>query len=269
MFRLIQLLIFAVTAILLAVQSSRANSGNHTIHNFDRFIALRDDSRTRKFDDKLKVNLRADIRHVVPNKCETRGEIELMQLASTEVMEEAYAYIPSLCLWIEVGYDESKTSVRLDSKFVARLLKNFDQLIIYHIHMGESSKVAGYFPAYNDLISLILVNGRFFRNPEIQISHRAITKVGVIDYKIRISQEANHLIDKLKQTGLGEFIAQNLAFFFARDKYENRYYTEIRECGLLIGENSDKLSKCFPMKTDVFELEFRTLNAINTADFRK
>lgn len=119
------------------------------------------------------------------------------------------------------------------------------------------------------MISLILVNAKFFKNPEIQISHRAITKTGVIDYQFRISKKTNELIEKLNRTGLSRFTAQNLAYFFTREKFENHYYAKIDECGHLIGEDADNLSNCFPMKSGVFELAYRKLSAFSTAGFRE
>lgn len=261
------LLIIFITTILLAAQPIGAKSGNHPISEFDQFIALRQDSRTRKVTNELKANPHAEFRFVVPNKCEIQGEIELRKLALTKPIEESYAFIPSLCLWIEVGYDEARTRARLDAKFISRLIESFDRLILYHIHVGDSSEFTGNFPAYRDFISLILVNAEYFRRPEIQISHRAITKIGVIDYRFRISPEADRLIDKINQAGLGKSLAQNLAYYFSQEKYVKRYYAKVDQCMHFISGNIENLADCFPIKTDNFELLYRTFGTVSTAGF--
>ena len=263
------LIIFSLTTILMAVQPVRAKTDNHVINDFDQFVALRDDYRTIKFNDTLKVNRHSGFRLVVPNKCKTQGESELQKLAANEKFEESYVYIPSLCLWIEAGYDEARNRVRLDSKLIARLLEDFDQLIVYHIHVGTPSKVSGYFPAYRDLVSLILINAKSFRNPEIQISHRVVTESGIIDYLFRISQATNRLINKFNRTGLGKFVAQNLAYLYAKDKYKKRYYSMVHQCEHLIGGYSENLSKCFPMKSDDFQLGYRKLDTLSAAKFQE
>jgi len=264
-FRLNTLIVLTLTAILMVAQPVRANSGKHSIDNLGRFLAFSDDYRTKKKATKLQVNRHSEFRIVVPNKCKNRGEAELRQLAATEVFEESYVYIPSLCLWIEVGYDEARRRVRLDSKFIVSLLKDFDRLFIYHIHMGAPLQISGYFPAYKDLVSLILINAKFFRNPEIQISHRVVIDNGIIDYVFRASPATDLLIDKFNRTGLGDFTAQNLAFFFAQNEYKEHYYTKIHECEHLIGGYRENLSECFPMATDDFRLTYRKLDPYSTA----
>jgi len=265
--RLDFLIFFTLTTILMAAQSVYANSGDHVAYTFGQLIALNDDYRAIKLNDDLKVNRHSEFRLVVPNKCRTQGEAELRKLAATEAFEESYVYIPSLCLWIEVGYDEARNRVRLDSKLIARLLESFDKLVVYHIHVGVPVQISGYFPAYRDLVSLILINAKFFQKPEIQISHRVVTESGVIDYLFRISQTTNQLIEKISQTGLKKFIAQNLAYFYTRDGYKERYYAKIHDCEHLIGRYGENLFKCFPMKADDFQLTYRKLETYSTAGF--
>jgi len=261
------LIFFTLTTILMAAHSVRANSSDHAAYTFDQLIALDDDYRAVKLHDRLRVNRRSEFRLVVPNKCRSQGEAELRRLAATETFEESYVYIPSRCLWIEVGYDETRNRVRLDSKLIARLLESFDKLMIYHIHVGVPVQISGYFPAYRDLVSLILINAKFFQKPEIQISHRVVTKFGVIDYLFTTTQTTNQLIDKISRSGLKRFIAQNLAYFYARDGYKERYYAKVHQCEHLIGKYGENLSDCFPMKTDDFQLTYRKLEAYSTANF--
>ncbi len=255
--RLSLLFVFALSTILLAAQPVRSKSGNHLIKNYDQFLAFRDDYRTRKLQKTLKINRDSEFRLIVPNKCRNQGERELRQLAAVEVFEESYVYVPSLCLWIEAGYDETRNKVHLDSTFINRLLDDFDQLIVYHIHVGIPLQTSGYFPAYSDLVSLILINAKFFKQPKTQIIHRVVTNLGIIDYVFRTTRETNRMIKRIERTGLGEFVAQNLAYFYARDEYKERYYAKVHQCEHLIDRDRENISKCFPMKASIFLLTFR------------
>ncbi len=248
----------------MVAQPGRANSGNHFIVNYDQFRAFRDDYRTKKIETNLEVNRHSKFRLIIPNKCKTQGEIELRELAATGMFEESYVYVPSLCLWIEVGYNETRSGVNLDSTLITRLTEDFDQLVIYHIHVGVPLQISGYFPAYRDLVSLILMNAKFFRQPQTQISHQVVIESGVIEYLFRLSQSTNHLINKFTQTGLEHVVAQNLAYFYARDKYKKRYYAKVHECEHLVDGDQKSLSDCFPMKSDDFRLIYRKLKLSNT-----
>src|SRR3546814_19907745 len=77
--------------------------------------ALQDDYRTTVISDHLVVNVDASLRQVVPQKCQIDGEIELTTLSSVSTLEESFVFIPSLCLWLESGFNETATSVSLIS----------------------------------------------------------------------------------------------------------------------------------------------------------
>ena len=58
------------------------------------------------------------------------------------------------------------------------------------------------------------------------------------EYLFRISPATDQLINKINQTDLANFVAQNLACFFSGNKYKDRYYAKIHECEHLIGGNT-------------------------------
>lgn len=248
--------VFAAS-ILLAAPSIHADSGNLVAHNFDRLAARQADGRKWKVVDTLQVNVSKAYRLVVPGKCEDAGKAELRQLAAYAVLEESYAFIPSSCLWIEVGYDETRRTVRADTKFIDNLLLDFPSLAIYHTHVGVPRTVAGYFPGYSDLVALLLVNARFLRVPNIQIDHRAVTVLGVIEYRFVASRESERLLDVIKRTGLGSHVAQNLAYEYSRARHKRKYYAAVRECDRLTNGDPARLPDCFPMNADAFEFRYK------------
>ncbi len=247
-------LVFVVA--LLNKPLLRADSGDLVSHGFDRVSALQNDTRVRKVSRELEVNPDSSHRLVVPNKCEESGEIELKRLASTSDVEESYVYIPSLCLWIETGYSETYRTVRLDTDFVDRLLRDYPSIIIYHIHVGTSGDIDKFFPAYSDMVSLVLMNAKFFADPSVEIGHRAVTSLGAIDYSFIVSQDTERLLDKLRHTGLGDFAAQNLAYEFSRDIHRKKYFSAVQECINSSDSRSDNLIDCFPIRADDFVLQF-------------
>lgn len=253
------------TTILLAALFAGTNSTAQNSDNLDLVTWLRGDVRATKMADKLEVNPDREFRLVVPGKCEDEGELELAQLASTATLEESYAYIPSLCLWVEVGWKETRGSLRLDSKFIETLHENFSSIVLYHIHVGDPASVAGYFPAYADLITLILVDSGHIPDSKSEIIHRAVSRLGVIEYKFDVSQETRRLIRKFHRTGLADFISQNLAYYFAQARYEEGYYAEVRQCERLAGGKPENLGRCFPMQVAEFELRYQASRAFNAA----
>ena len=144
--------------------------------------ALSDDVRQAKFSPRLAVNQGSQERLIVPNKCRGAGEAELQHLTRVAPVEESFAYIPSLCLWLEVGYDETPTRVRLDLPFINRLLRDVPSIDLYHIHVGGKGAFAGYFPAYDDMIAVVLLNPSFNEVETARIRHSAVNEVGTIDY---------------------------------------------------------------------------------------
>lgn len=234
-----------------------ADSGDLISHSFDRVPALQNDTRVRKVSMDLEVNPDSSHRLVVPNKCITPGEVELKRLARTSNVEESYVYVPSLCLWIETGYGETYKTVRLDTEFVDKLLRDYPSIVIYHIHVGTSGDIAEYLPAFSDMVSLVLINTKFFADPSVKIEHRAMTYLGVIDYSFVLSQDTERLLEKLRHTGLGDFVAQNIAYEFNRDVHRKNYYSAVRDCIDSSNSNSNNFIDCFPIRADDFVLQYR------------
>jgi hypothetical protein len=245
-----------LTAMILAASLSYANSDPPVSTDFERLaggITLGSDF---KVADKLTVNPDPSYRIVVPDKCQEQGEVELIRLVEFVKLEEAFAFIPSLCLWVETGFNETGKTVRLDTNLVAAILQSHPEIILYHIHPGRPRDVTGYFPAYSDLIGSVLIDAGFLSDPNVSISHRAITVRGLIDYAFVATEETERLLKKMKQTGLGAFVSQNLAYEYTRGAHEQRYYKAVRNCVRLSNGAPENLSACFPMKADDFILQY-------------
>jgi hypothetical protein len=237
----------------------QAESSDPISYNLDSISALHSGPRGYRVSTELQVNRDSSFRLVVPDKCEESGEIELKRLAQNSLVEESYAFIPSLCLWIETGHNETSKTVRLDTRFIYDLVKDYPSIIIYHIHAGTPVEITEYFPAYSDLVGLVLVNGKFLKNPQVKIDHRAMTSRGMIDYSLVITPETERLLEKLVQTGLEDFVAQNLAYEFARNTHRQNYYDAVRNCTHQSSGTLESLVNCFPMRADDFVLRFRTV----------
>ena len=246
-----------VSACLVGAPVANSNPANQAAEYRDLVTALREDNRNAKIVDKLRINTGETFRVVAPNKCEQEGEFELRQLASSSKVEESYILIPSLCLWIEVGHNEKRTSVRLDQKFTNAVLKQYSSLVIYHIQPGEFPSLANNFPAYKDLVTLVLINANLVWNPNIQIKHRAITKIGTIEYKFSNKQKVKKYMNKYREIGLRGYESQNLVYEYTRRKYTKDYYTKIQNCNSHSGSIQQKIINCYPIKTEAFTLIFR------------
>lgn len=253
---------FVGLASILLADVSGANSSplDRTAQYRDLVAALRHDVREAGMEDKLRVNTKNKIRLIFPDKCENEGEFELHQLASVFSVEEAYVLIPKLCLWIEVGFSEKRNSVRLDSKFIKDVLAQYTSLIFYHIHAGDFPVIENYFPAYKDLITLVLINADSVWKPQNQIKHRLITKLGTIDYKMANKNKVKDFMNKFRNTGLRGYEAQNLAYEYKRPKYMKEYYLKVQECKLNAGNIQQKIIDCCPLMTKAFALDFRPAN---------
>ncbi len=223
----------------------------------DQVTALREDIRETRVADKLNVNTKTKFRLVFPNKCEKEGEFELYQLASSNSVEESFVLIPDLCLWIEVGYDEKRNRVSLDSKFINALKKQFFSLSFYHIHAGEFPHLENYFPAYKDLITLALINGDGVWDARYNINHRLISRLGLMEYKFSDKQKVEYYMNKYREVGLRGYEAQNLAYEYLRPKYKIDYYSKVQKCKSNRGTIQQKIIDCCPIKTEAFTLNFR------------
>ncbi len=249
-----------VSALVLDVSVAVSNPADQTKVYRDQVTALREDIREVKIVGELSVNTGKKFRLVFPDKCEKEGEFELHRLTSSAVVEESYIFIPDLCLWIEVGYNEKRNRVRLDSVFIDNVLEQYHSLIFYHIHVGERLGFENYFPAYKDLVTLALINTDSISNSHIQIKHRVVTRLGIFEYKFSNEENVRKFMVKYRKIGLIGFEAQNLAYEFKRKKYKKNYYSKIRRCKSISGTFQRKINECFPLNTEALTLKFRTMD---------
>jgi hypothetical protein len=205
----------------------------------------------------LAENLAADTdparRMVVQGKCEGAGERELRSLARRAELEEAFAFLPDHCLWVEIGLDQTSSSVRLERGIIDELVERFRRVTIYHIHPASFDS-AGHFPAYSDLIGSILINGRYLRDLDVEIGHRAVTPYGTFHYGFEASDRGLQLIEVIFNTGLGAFAGENLVIGYADPEHEAQYYAAIQRCS---AAGSATAAACFPMRASDFVLDFR------------
>lgn len=196
-------------------------------------------------------------RLIIPEKCEAEGEQELRVLARTAGLEEAFAFLPDHCTWIEVGLDQTSTSVRIERGIIDRLVERFGKLVVYHLHPSGTGGAAGEFPAYSDLVGTILINGRYMKDVDIEILHRAITTGGTFQYAFEPSEAGAGLVDLIFSSGLGRFAGENLLLSYAGPEHEGSYYDAIRRCPAFAAAEGAQLGSCFPMRAGDFVLHYR------------
>ena len=218
---------------------------------------LADDYRTAEISPTLKQNSDERTRVIVPDKCAEDGELELRQMTSDGDIEEAYVFLPSRCLWIELGFDETATSVRPDAELVALLVSHHEPIIVYHTHLRAQTESFVEFPAYKDLIASILLGGDLPLIEGRPIVHRAITGRGTFEYSLTLTHDIIELIATLKQSGLEGFIAQNLAYVFAGSRYEDAYYESIAVCARDEMSEEAPSPNCFPMSLQPFTMNYQ------------
>lgn len=244
--------------ILLAASLAHASSNDLTSHGLDHVTLLHEDSRILRIEKELAQNPNTSYRLIVPDKCEAEGEADLRGMAAHDGLEESYVFVPSLCLWIEVGQDETRTTARFEPEFIGALLREFPAVAIYHTHPAAPVDIAGYFPAYTDLVSVILVNLGFVPENWERIAHRAVTTVGTIEYTFVPRSDTARLIEHIERTGLGDFVSQNVAYAYASDAFRQRYYSTISDCSRMIDGDPARLGDCFPLAVGDFLLEYRS-----------
>ena len=251
-----------LASVMLVARSVAASHPAGHVKDFrDQVTAIRDDFRETRLVEKLSVNTGIKFRLVSRNKCEKEGEFELHRLASRPGVEESYVLIPHLCLWIEVGYAEKRNRVRLDEKFIIRLMKQHNTLSFYHIHAGALPEFENYFPAYKDLITLALINSRFIWDSQANIKHLLITRYGKMEYGLTSKNKVRKFMDQYRRAGLKGFESQNLAYEYLRFKYRSEYYSKIEECKSKSGRIQDKIVSCSPITTEAFTLKFQPIRS--------
>lgn len=226
--------------------------------------AFREITQTLQFDDRevmivdsLRVNNSNRVRLIANDKCQSQGEAELFGMVSYGQSEEAFAFVPSLCRWIEIGETETRKTVRLDVRLIHQLSRTYGSLVLYHVHPGKLPFVENYFPAYRDLLALALINGQYWPEDRVRVIHRAVTKFGIIEYRFANRKRVDHLVAKLVSTGLGGYIPQNLEFEFMRRKHRDDYLSRVQACAALVDGKASRIVRCFPLITAAFALNFR------------
>ena len=215
-----------------------------------------DDYRIHLTVATLRQNSDNRFRLIVPGKCADEGERELRQLASDSALEESFVFLPSRCLWIELGFDESPVSVRSEADIVLSLAIRHEPIVIYHTHVRTHTDTTGGFPAYRDLVGSILLGGDQPLTDGRPIVHRAVTAEGVFEYSVLLTPDVIELIQAIKSSGLEGKIAQNLAYLFATASYERKYYDLVRYCTQNGGQAKRLGTECFPMNSHPFILKY-------------
>lgn len=227
----------------------------------DQVAALQHDSRVPELSASLRVNTDATIRYVYSGKCESEGEHELVELTYTSELEESYVFVPSLCLWIETGYGETRSTVLFDKAFFDKLVRQFDRLIVYHLHPGFHENIENFFPAYQDLITMTLINAELVGKPEVDIGHRAVTRLAIIDYRFADGTSVPQLMKKYADLGLAGSAAQNLAYEYSRRAHVDSYLRGVASCAAAAAHDPSRFDRCRQVKTDLFVLGIRVAQA--------
>lgn len=210
--------------------------------------------------ESFEVRAGLDDRLVVPATCQPDGEHALIELARTAEAEEAFLFVPSECLWIEIGYDESALAVSTDREEIRKLTHRFRRTVLYHIHPGRPSDALEYFPAYGDLLNALILSPGIGFDADEEVRHRAVTARGVIDYGFVRTDATDGLIERMRATGLAAYLAENFLFLYATAPRETSYYDAVMACSAGIGSAPDRLAECFPMDVGEFRLEYRMLD---------
>ncbi|MEQ8666717.1 MAG: hypothetical protein RIC16_13435 [Rhodospirillales bacterium] len=251
-----RLCLAVVLVIYLVLQPNPGMSGSDRHIGAGSAPGLADDHREIVLSPALRQNSDNRIRLIVPDKCAEAGERELRRMASESELEEAYAFLPARCLWIELGSDETATGVRPDATLVLSLISRHEPVVVYHTHVRSHTESSGGFPAYRDLIGTILIGGDLPLTEHRPIIHRAVTHEGIFEYSLTLTPDIVDFIQALGDSGLDGFVSQNLAYLFVSAEYEKAYYEAVRYCTRL-GDGTNLIdSGCFPVSSHPFVLNF-------------
>ena len=195
-------------------------------------------------------------RQVVPRLCEAVGEAALGRLAETAAVEEAFAFIPQTCTWIDIGVDQTPSSVRVERRVIDELAATFGRVIVYHIHPRTSDRRASYLPAFSDLLAVVLINSRYSGDRSVHILHRAVTPDEIYEYTFDPAEDGMAMLDAIFGTGLGDFAGENLQLHYGAAARADEYHQAVRDCVARSGETTWP-EACFPMRAGDFVLERR------------
>ena len=242
------------SACLMLAGAAGARASTHEEVN-----ALRDDHRKTVISDHLVVNLDASLRYIVPQKCQIDGEIELTALSAASVFEESYVFIPEICSWIELGFNETEKSVSLDERLLYAIVRQYGDIAIYHTQPGRHSSVVNYFPSYGDFILMVLINTRYLNELDIDIKHRAVTEYAVIEYRFSDWSRVQDRARLYEEKGLGKHIGQNLAYEFNKQKHLSDYVLNIDRCVNQVNNRPSRLGECRRVTTELLVLDIRVV----------
>ncbi|MEQ8397321.1 hypothetical protein [Thalassobaculum sp.] len=246
--------------LIVGLLSAVATDARATLH--DDILALQDDVRTLRLTDTIIVNADANFRYVYLRKCQKQGERELFDLAVFSPIEESYVFIPKLCVWMETGHSETERTVRFDKLFFDRLVSQFEELYIYHLHTGIHRELEAYFPAYQDFIAMTLINSQYIDDPRITIMHKIVTGAAIMNYRFANAYLVREKLAKYVEMGLGKFSTQNLSYEYARQSYIDEYINSLKKCVEVSGGDSGNINACNPIVTSLFVVDIESEGAL-------
>jgi len=182
-----------------------------------------------QYKEKLIVNTNDKIRTII-FKNEEEGTKDIKELVGTSEIEEAWAYLPPSQKWIEIGiegttktqfrYDNNLKKItkgyintKIDSANLEKILKEYDDLIIFHFHPESFSSEAitvlkeayqkeeltnetyiqqmllyeflNCIPSIDDITTMIITSRAFYLlHPHGNTRHKVISKIGIAEYKL-------------------------------------------------------------------------------------
>lgn len=173
-----------------------------------------------EYSSRLVVNKINSKRYIV-NKGEKEGIKDIGYLVKTSKYEESWAYLPTKKQWVEVGLDEcvrlqesskpffsylsidtlfdmiglntglesakeTSTGLMLDTKNLENLMKENNNLVLYHFHPKDEVCIypaAHAMPSPQDLISMIGQTNKYLKyQPKGSITFKVCSPSGIVEY---------------------------------------------------------------------------------------
>ena len=119
----------------------------------------------------------------------------LRDLCMKASLEEHWVFLPDKNLWLEISYDETPGSAEIDLDFFKDLIKNNENLAIYHIHLKKYLKMLkekGYkeiseswlvVPSFEDIALMVYFTSHFYEyHPKGKISWNICSPLGLTEY---------------------------------------------------------------------------------------
>lgn len=247
----------ALLAAATAQQHGHASSDVDVLVKRELGSALAGSARIPVMAHELSVDQDGTRRLVVSGKCEKVGELELSRLAQTAEVEEAFAFIPDHCTWIDVGIAQTPSSVIVERGVIDHLVAAFGRVVVYHIHLQANGGSTLYLPAYSDLLAVVLINSRYIEDSGIEILHRAVTPFQIFEYSFHPSGEREQARQAIFGSGLAKFAGENMLFSYTGSERESEYYEAIHGCPAVADGTASQIGPCFPMQAGDFVLTHR------------